>query len=183
MKLHVVAVTLSALLSCGTGDATAVKPPRYRLEGSVTQVLDLGYDEVRIEVAPEDISVSFVRKQALSSLPTPDSGVSVSGGQSESYPLKLSYTLDGKPFVTGMPVDLALPQSKNAMLQRGRASRNVVNDPRTSFPNLVRGSLLLNGKLAAGESLSGEFNMTFENGAEAASGRTIFGSFSAKVSQ
>ncbi len=182
MKRRMLLISLIAVLlcQCGAGDSTAMTPALYALQGSVTQVLDLGYDEARIELAPEDVSLVFARKRALTQVGI-DGGVGMASGQSEEYPLKVAYSLWGQAVPSELRVDLAEKRS-DAGMQRGIASRNVVNDPRTAFPALVRGTVFFNGKLLPNETVRGDFHMTFENGTQAASGRTIFGSFSAKVS-
>ena len=157
-------------------------PPKFRLEGSLTQVMDLGYDEARILVAPEDVSLLFVRIHRLGSVITPDDGGTVDPnmmtGQSEDYPLKVAYRLLGDP--TGGRVDLAALDTNGA--QRGTVSRNVANDPRNTLPPLVRGTMYFDHALDPGAVVHGDFNVTFENGIDAASGRTAFStSFSAKV--
>ena len=172
------AVVAMACSACGDPKKPA---PKFRLEGSLTQVMDLGYDEVRILVAPEDVSLLFVRIHPLGSV-SPDDGGTVDPnmmtGQSEDYPLKVAFRLLGDP--AGGRVDLAALDTNGA--QRGTVSRNVANDPRNTLPLLVRGTMYFDHSLDPGAVVHGDFNVTFENGIDAASGRTAFStSFSAKV--
>lgn len=145
------------------------------------QVMDLGYDEVRILVAPEDVSVLFVRIHALGAPALDDGGASAptDTGTSEDYPLKLTYRLLGEGVPNGGRVDLT--QEDDNQAQRGVLSRQVANDPRSTFPPLVRGTLGFTKPLDANAHVQGDFHVTFANGTEAASGRTAFGTFTAQV--
>ncbi|MFZ5444931.1 MAG: hypothetical protein ACOZQL_33385 [Myxococcota bacterium] len=156
------------------------KVPRYRLEGSLGQVMDLGYDEARILIAPEDVSLVFVRIHPLNDVTPSDGGTEMSPtGTSEDYPLKLAYRLleDGLP--SGGRVDLAAVDQNGA--QRGVLSRLVQNDPRNTFPPIVRGTLAFDRPLDPDTVVNGDFHVTFENGVEVASGRTVFAKYSARV--
>jgi hypothetical protein len=179
-NLAVLAFAFAAMGSSACGDPKK-PPPKFRVEGSLSQVMDLGYDEARVLVAPEDISLLFVRIHPLGSVITDDGGTpdpNMMAGQSEDYPLKVAYRLLGDP--AGGRVDLAALDTNGA--QRGTVSRNVANDPRNALPPLVRGTLYFDHALDPGAAVHGDFNVTFENGIDAASGRTAFStSFSAKV--
>jgi hypothetical protein len=166
------AAALLALAACGPQDP---KVPRHRLEGSLGQVLDLGYDEVRVQLAPEDVSVLFVRVRASDG--TADAGASTS----EDYPFKVAVDLLGAPPFGAVRVDLA--EQDEAGVQRGVFSRNVLGDPRREFPAAVRSTLYFDRVPVEGGVVKGDFHVTFEDGIEAASGRTVFGSFDAKVVQ
>lgn len=138
--------------------------------------MDVGYDEVRILLAPDDVSLLFVRTRPLGSIVSSDAGDSM--GSSEDYPLKVAYQLWGEPLPSGR---LNLAEQDAAGGVRGLASRNVSNDPRSTLPSIVRGTLRFNKALEPGATVTGDFNITFENGIEAASGRTAFSTFSARV--
>ena len=156
-------------------------PPKFRLEGSLGQVMDTGYDEARVLVAPTDISLLFVRVRPLSATNTDDGGTvdpMMMMGVSEDYPLQVAYRLLGDPI--GGRVDLASLDENGA--QRGSISRNVANDPRNTLPRILRGTLFFDRPLDPGAVVNGDFHITFENGIEAASGRTVFSTaFTAKV--
>jgi hypothetical protein len=156
------------------------KPPTYRLEGSVGQIMDMGYDEVRILTTEDDLALLFVRKHELRTS-LPDGGMldPTSARASEDYPFKIAFALLGSAPPANARVDLAERDPKGN--QRGTCTRNVVNDPRTSFPTLLRGTLFLARAPTPGATVRGDFNVTFENGTEPASGRTVFTSFTAKV--
>lgn len=153
-----IVVALCALACGGNG-----KPPsaKYVLDGSLTELMDLGYDEVVLTETPEDISVRFVRKV----------------GASEESVLKVSMALLDLVWAPGTEVDLTEVLSTGA--QRGVISRNVTNDPRTLFPDLQRGTLLLRSLPMQGQKTRGEFRVTFINGIQPACGHTAYGSFEA----
>lgn len=174
---HVAALGLavSAMALCACNNDPSKTPPKFRLEGSLSQVMDVGYDEARVLLSAADVSLLFVRVRPLGS-PSADDGGAV--GQSEDYPLKIGYRLLGDP--VGGRVDLASLDMNGA--QRGTVSRNVANDPRNTLPLILRGTLYFDGPLDPNAVVGGDFHITFENGIEAASGRTVFSkSFSARV--
>ncbi|MBL8915700.1 MAG: hypothetical protein JNM17_33685 [Archangium sp.] len=173
---HVLLVSALAVLGSACGDPSKM-PPKFRLEGSLTQVMDLNYDEARILIAPNDVSLQFVRIKKLESLDA--DGGSAMQGFSEDYPLKIAYILNGDPPPQGGRIDLAEPLGNG---QRGVFSRNVQGDPRNTFPAIVRGTISFDKPVApASITISGDFHITFENGAEVASGRTVFSDYTAKV--
>lgn len=175
-SLLVVLASALALLGAACGDPSKT-PPKYRLEGSLTQVMDLSYDEARILIAPNDVSLQFVRIKRLETLEN-DGGMQMQG-VSEDYPLKIAYMLNGDPPPMGGRVDLAEPLGT---AQRGVFSRNVQGDPRNTFPPIVRGTLSFDKPVApASLVISGDFHITFENGTEVSSGRTVFSNYTAKV--
>lgn len=161
---------LVAFSACDTGDRAS----NY-LEGSLGQVMDLGYDEVRINIAPEDVSLLFVRKQSLSVFGQ-DAGTA-GPAMSEDYPVIVAYRFyDSDPMRNVLPaagtLDLTTPDENGN--QRGVLSRNVSGDPRTTFPPIRVGALTFDHAIEAGATIHGDFHVTFENGVELASGRTVF---------
>ncbi len=169
-------------VACAPNDPTKAPPAKYQLEGSTTQLFDLGYDEARILQTDEDVALVFVRKRPLNAI-LPDGGSAMNNNQgvSEDYPLKVTYALWGDPLPVKKRVDLA--EMNMAMQARAVISRDVLNDPRKTYPTVERGTLIFNQTPKPGGTVSGDFNITFTNGVETASGRTVFGSFSAKVPQ
>lgn len=177
-QLAVILVALSAL-GLGGCDDPCKAPPKFHLEGSLSQVMDLGYDEARVLLAPEDVSLLFVRTHCQGAV-SDDGGVPEEGqvGKVEDYPLKVGFRLLGD--AVGGRYDLAGVDDNGA--QRGSLSRNVRNDPRNTLPALLRGTLYFNAPLDPDAGIGGDFHVTFENGIEAASGRTVFSTaFSARV--
>lgn len=180
------ALLVAALAMTGCNSSQPGKtPPKHRLEGSLTQVMDLGYDEVRLGQTGQDVSVLFVRIFELDDTTT-DGGTANQVGTIEDYPFKVTLALRGQDLPVGVNIDLT--EEDNNMNQRGVFSRNVRNDPRKSFPRAIRAELFLERPLfddagVSSEWVSGNFHVTFENGIEAASGRTVFGNFNARVDQ
>lgn len=167
-------------LSACEGDADRAK---YFLEGSLGQVMDLGYDQMRILIAPEDVSLLFVRVRKLSAIPSADGGLgeNTEAGTSEDYPLRVSYRYVDIGLPAGGRVDLTERDPDGN--QRGVISRNVQGDARTAFPEIHIGTISFSRPIELGETIEGDFHVTFVNGVEAASGRTAFTkSYTAKVS-
>jgi hypothetical protein len=178
---------LGALSACSPpGQPT---PPKFKLEGSLSQLMNLGYDEARLRLdfdpnnpQPSDtLGIEFVRVRPLGSNLLPDGGLVSAVGASEDLVLKIGYQLAGDAPPANQRLDLTF-LDQNGM-SRTTLSRNVLNDPRRSFPPLRVGSLFLDRapNRVAMNTVIGEFNLTFENGIEVASGRTVFGTFSARV--
>lgn len=151
-------------------------PAKFRLEGSLTQVMDLGYDEARILKAPEDIALLFVRIKPLGE--ATDGGTA---GVSEEYPFRVAYRFAGQD-APQAPIELDLTALDENGNQRGVAQRNVTNDPRNVFPEIELGELKFNQPLTEGELVTGSFHITFVTGVDVASGRTCFSkAFTARV--
>ncbi len=153
--------TLAALLFVACGGDGKPPAPKHQLDGSLLELMDLGYDEVVLTETVDDISIRFVRKL----------------GASEETVFKVSMALLDLMWVAGKPVDLTETLSTGA--QRGVMSRNVTNDPRTMFPLLARGTLTLNSIPMQNQRTRGDFRVTFINGIEPACGHTAYGSFEA----
>ncbi len=133
------------------------------VEGSLGEIVSLNYDQVQAAQTADQVAVTFVR----------------TNGQEQDTVLQVAARLVGINSVANNPINLA--ETFPDGIQRGALSRNVLNDPRTTFPPLQRGQLLLNGGVVKGQSVSGSFNVTFALGTDAASGRTAFANFKASV--
>lgn len=151
-------------------------PPKHTVEGSLGQVMGMGYDEARVMVTGQDVSLLFVRVLPLATLP--DAGGKETGTL-ENYPLKLTYALVDGGLPAKVRVDLTElgPNGR----QRGLFSRDVQDDPRKALPPLARGELYFDAALDPDATVHGDFHGTFVNGIEPASGHTVFGTFDAKV--
>lgn len=179
---------LVGLPSCGAKGAA-----RHQLEGSLTQLMDLGWDSARIAVSDVDVALTFVRSRPLSSLPLDAGTTDGDGGVSEDYPLIIGYAFDdGEGAPAGTSADLAVTRGHHAdggatdggwagTGPKGRVSREVRNDPRHTFPAIVRGELYFDRAPAPDTTVRGNFHITFVNGTEAACGHTVFGDFEARV--
>jgi hypothetical protein len=64
---------------------------------------------------------------------------------------------------------------------RGAVSRSVLEEPARAFPDIARGELVFDGYLDSGKTVTGELHVTFANGTDVYSGRTLFGRFEATV--
>lgn len=174
MSLRTATLLAGALLaSCGEG-------ARFRLEGSLTQLMDLGYDEVRLQPSVNDVALVFIRVTQGNLVTGPDGGTDGTRTEVRSFPLQVTFpTLaDG-----GIPWDgrLDLAARDEQMNPVAVVTRNVANDPRNRFPFITIGTLFLQGRNERDAPISGDFHITFEPGREPASGRTVFGSFSGRT--
>lgn len=172
-----------ALAACQPNDPTKRPPPTFRLEGSLGTVLDITYDTAVVEPSVEALAVRFVRARAKETPPSDGGMDTVAGADDVNF--QLTYALLGADYPMNARVDMTERVNPNDAMsaQRGLASRNVLNDPRKKLPLLVRGSLTLKGALTDGATVEGDLNVTFENGTDVASGRTVFGHFNARVRQ
>jgi hypothetical protein len=148
---------LGLMTACGQGP---------HLEGSVTSLLDLRYETAEAQANEEEASVRFLTVQ----------------GAGENTILKVAARLDSLTLTPGVKIDLAevlgdTPDSP----QRGAVSRSVLDEPQREFPRLLRGGLTFDQALTPQSKVSGEFHVTFVNGTDVYSGRTIFGRFEATV--
>jgi hypothetical protein len=152
------ALLLTGLLSaCGEGP---------HLEGSVTPLLDLRYQRAEALADESEASVRFITEQ----------------GSGENTVLKVTARLDDLELTPGQPIDLSerLGAEQDAP-QRGTVSRSVLDEPTRGFPRLTRGTLTFEKALTPGAKVPGNFHVTFINGTDVYSGRTIFGRFEATV--
>ncbi|MBX5483783.1 MAG: hypothetical protein IRZ16_18320 [Myxococcaceae bacterium] len=126
-------------------------------------MLDLTYRTVDVSQGQSDLAVRFVQPQGLG----------------ENVVLRVAVSLLGTSVDAGEAIDLAEPDALGN--PRGRASRAVIDDPLQELPPIGRGELLFHRTLLPGETVPGELHITFSEGTTLASGRTVFGSFEAKV--
>lgn len=155
----------TALWGCGTGGMSSRKA-QYYLEGSLSVVMDLGWDQCFIDTtAPDEVGVRFQRNK----------------GMQMDTPLKIVWAQAGQVLNTPAKIVLAEQRPDDPTRQRTTVSRNVLDDKRTTFPLLVRGEMTFFDQIKPDAQVRGQFNMTFENGIEFANGRTVYGQFIAKV--
>ncbi len=134
------------------------------LSGSLADSCDLTYSRVTIQNNNGVLELRFLQTR----------------GTQEDTALKVSVTLDPSGLPTGA-AQLNLTDTMAGGAQRGVASRNVLNDPDTAFPLLLRGSMGLDSDLTTATDATGSFSMTFVQGDVFASGLAVFGSFDAEV--
>lgn len=139
------------------------------LEGSVSPLLDLRYQRAEAQWSPGELAIHFVTPQ----------------GSGVNTVLKVSARVGDmipEGYTGGLKIDLAEVLEGGA--QRGAIGRSVLEEPVRSFPQLARGTLtVLSTPVEPGSRIDGEFHVTFVNGTDVYSGRTIFGSFEATVQQ
>lgn len=145
-----------ALIAAGCAGCTGSS-----LQGSLGTVIDLGFDTVTASQTQDAVTVKYLRAQ----------------GAGQNVVLQVTASLSGKVFTPNVSLDLAEEISPG--IQRGTISRNVLNDPRTTFPALKRGSLRFSSAIVSRQQVNGNFSATFADGTDAASGRTVFGDFGA----
>jgi hypothetical protein len=153
-------------LSCGSPNA-----PKAKLEGSLTTVMDLGYDDAVLAFDGTTFGVSFRRKR----------------GMGFDTVLQVGARLEQAPFPDGGMDALRaqaydLTEVLTSGLPRGQIARQVLDDPRTMFPPLRVGEIAFKNIPMQGSNFFavGDFHLTFENGVEFASGKTVFSGFQAK---
>ena len=148
---------LGLMAGCGEGP---------RLEGSVTALLDLRYQTAEAQADEDEASVRFLTVQ----------------GAGENTILKVAARLDALTLTPGVKIDLAelLGDTPDAP-QRGVVSRSVLDEPQREFPRILRGGLTFDQALTPQAEVTGDFHVTFVNGTDVYSGRTIFGRFEATV--
>ena len=168
------AIALFAALLSGCGARSGTLPAKYQLQGSLTDVMDLEFDECLLDTPTDEIAITFIRKR----------------GMTMDVPLKIVWAQAGQTLNTPSTIDLAEPRPDDASRQRAILSRNVLTDTRTSFPLMVvsdpskptgPGRLSFLDEIKPDSKVRGQFNITFENGIGFANGRTIYGQFTAKV--
>ncbi|MHB8874108.1 MAG: hypothetical protein ACYC8T_10515 [Myxococcaceae bacterium] len=160
----IAALVLLGLPAAGCGPVQPGPPKaRFALEGSLTVMMELGFDQAHVDVTADFLAVRFVRTK----------------GEGEDTHLKVTAHIADLILVENGTIDLA--EEEAAGTQRGVISRDVLDDPRRLFPRLQRGRLILDEVPNTGKTVHGDLAITFENGIEFASGRTVFGKFEADV--
>ncbi len=172
-------------VAVGCGSSTDAK---YSLQGSLQQEMDLGFDKATLVYSGDSptgpqFSISFDR--------------TIGNTMGVNTILEVAVTLDPtrmEALKAGIDFDLSQKLSNGQV--RGTVSRNVLDDPRTTFPPFRQcGSYAADGGVIQascaqlelynvpkeGENLqaAGTLHLTFADGIDFASGRTVFGNFNA----
>ena len=137
-----------------------------QVQGSLSTVLDLHYDQSTLEIQGGQVATSFLRSRG------PDAGYDLV--------LKVGAALDGGTTLAPNEV-LNLADVLSNGGQRGQFSRNVLNDPYQVFPPIDRGEFFISQKPTVGTLVNGYFTVTFTDGIDISSGRTAYANFQAKV--
>lgn len=142
---------------------TACGPEQHQLEGSLTEVVDLRWRSADVQLGENELSLRFLQPQ----------------GMGQNVVLRVTASLLGIAVDANEPINLAEPDL--AGHKRGRITRSVVDDPLTEFPEVERGELTFHRSIVSGATVPGEVHITFAQGTKLANGRTVFGSFEARV--
>lgn len=149
-------MTLLVLLLAGCG---GVGP----LDGSLGDLLDLGYTKSTLELTDASLALRFLKAR----------------GEHWDTVLKVSVNVSDGAVRAGSSFDLAEELASSG--QRGRVTRNVYQDDHTAFPALLRGSLVVKSDPTTAATVQGEVSVSFVQGSDFASGRAVFGPFAAEV--
>jgi len=151
---------LLVLLACG---------PRS-VQGSLSVLMDMRYQAVEVVMGASDLTVRYTKP-------------STESGQGEDLVLAVSARGLRFPFPpdSGTPIVIDLAEDLGGGVQRGALARNVLNDPRQTFPAMQRGQLRFNNIPRLEQQASGDFAVTFVLGEEFGDGRTLFDNFQGKV--
>jgi hypothetical protein len=147
------------LLACG---------PRS-VQGSLSVLMDMRYEAVEVVMGSSDVTVRYTK-------PSTDTG------QGEDLVLAVSARGLRLPFAAdaGTPIVIDLAEDIGGV-QRGALARNVLNDPRQTFPAMERGQLTFDSIPVVDRQAGGSFSVTFVLGEEFGDGRTLFDDFQGKV--
>jgi hypothetical protein len=174
---------LVAVLSLGCSPANS-------LQGSMGELVSLGFNQVTVKLAQNQLVVSYLQTSdggALTmpfqlTVDPPDGGF-----QANSTLLVSGVTQDGG--LDAGATDAGLTDGGTTVDDGGEvvyavASRSVPNDARLYSP-IDRGHVDLNQLPVVGQSVSGDFFVvfTYQTDGSLGSGRTVYGNFSATVTQ
>ena len=172
MKRAAVGLLLPALVlpACG--------PPS--LQGSLSVLMDMRYEGVEVVMGRSDLTVRYVKPtnagDDVQYCLDPDPPVSIGCDlvlAVSARGLQLPFPDDARA-----PITFDLAEDFGAG-QRGALARNVLNDPRQTFPAMERGHLTFNSVPVVGQRTNGDFAVTFILGEEFGNGRTLFDNFPA----
>jgi hypothetical protein len=167
--------------------------PANSLQGSMSELVSLGFNQVTVKLAQNQLVVSYLETSDGGSLSmpfqlavdAPDGGFSanstllVSGlaqdGGSDAGAIDAGATDGG---------DGGPPVEDGGVLVYAVANRSVSTDPRPFSP-IDRGHIDINEKPVVGKPVSGDFFVvfTYQTDGSLGSGRTVYGNFSATVTQ
>jgi hypothetical protein len=169
------------IVAAVVGVALACSPTK--VEGSLQEILDLTYQDIKLGFAGDQIAVRWTRPR----------------GAGQDTVLEVSEKLDGLTVRTGDLVNLAEPLPDFALAdaglpdggllpdggifdqQRGVVTRDVFNDPRKTFPLISDGFMVVYDVPRDGGVVNGSFSITFQRCVDFGCGRTVFGDFKATV--
>jgi len=143
------------------------------LQGSLTVLLNLEYQSADLSIANNQAALRFLDPRDISNAP-PDAGAA-----GQDVVLKVITNLNGQTVTANHVFDLSATLPTGG--QVGSLSRNVYNDPVTSFPPIRVGQFVVHQTPTSGSTVGGYFSVTFQDGIDPACGRTVYADFKAKV--
>ena len=153
-----------AQLALLVGSTAACSPPNT-LQGSLSELVDLTFEKVEVQVSPNLLLIQFQH--------------SPKGGGLE-IPFQMELTPPpGKALANGVVLDLSKIDGNGN--PETRCSREATNDPRHTLPPVKIGSLTLATDFAPGDTAAGEFHILFGTGGDVGEGRTLNGTFSVQA--
>lgn len=153
----------AVLAASGAAVLCACGPGERALQGSLSEVLDLRFNAADVVQSDRELSLRFLWKE----------------GTTEDVVLRVTASTLGTSVDAQKTLDLA--EEDPSGRQRGRVTRLVQDDPLTTLPPLRRGGLTFQRSLIPGQTVPGELHITFAQGTDLASGRTVFGTFEATL--
>lgn len=139
--------------------APACEPPPNTLEGSLTEIIDLGFTDVEVSITDWQVIVGFWRPHAP---------------EGRDVVFKLVANQRPDEVVPGQVIDLGPREDGTA---RATCTRSVGADPIRTYAAIRSGTLMLNAIPTLDQNVGGEFRVTFDEGGDAGKGRTAFGHF------
>jgi hypothetical protein len=156
MNAHRLVVAVIVVIGSACGGMTP-------LDGSLTSQADFSYSESTLKMEQGTLVLRFQRAR---------------GDQFDTV-LKVAVALDNLS-TPNHPVQWDLAEMVNGV-QRGVATRNVLDDANNQLPLLLRGTLSLDSAMSGATDVTGNVTMTFVAGDTFGSGTAIFGPFDAQV--
>jgi hypothetical protein len=164
--------------------------PANSLQGSMSSLVSLNFNQVTVKLAQNQLVVSYLENNDGGSLSMPfQLAVDAPDGgfQANSTLLVSGLAQDGGPdagTTDGGLEDGGEPVDDGGVLVYAAANRSVPTDPR-AFSPIDRGHIDLNQQPVVGQSVSGDFFVvfTYQTDGSLGSGRTVYGNFSATVTQ
>lgn len=151
MRRLALVVFLLALPGCGSDS----------LDGSLAEAFDLSYSSILIRQSPSAVQVTYLRSHG------------------NEVVMRITVATEGVDLSSGVSINLAGEWS--AGHPRAAVSRAVDGEPVRQLPPVVKGELRLNDAVVPGKDLSGSFAVSFGEGGDLGSGRTLNGHFSGTV--
>src|SRR5262249_21135745 len=156
-------------------------------EGSLGEILDLSYQDIKLRFAGDQVAVRWTRprgngEDAVLIVSEKLDGLTVRTGDLVNLAAPLpDFALEGSLADAGVPDSGVLPDGGLFDQQRGVVTRDVFNDPRKAFPLISDGYMVLFDVPRDGGMVTGSFSVTFQRCVDFGCGRTVFGDFKAKV--